>query len=266
MRNKVALITGASSGIGYESAQQLAALGYDLIITARRKEKLEELSLNLYKAYRTKTNSIALDMLKENSVKELTGFVKRLNVKLDLVLNNAGFGDYGAFEEADIQKLEDMVTLNVTRLTQLTYHMLPLMHHEGQICNVGSLASFMPGPYMATYYATKSYVLNLSLALKEELKSSSIHVSTFVPGPVKTEFNQVAKATFGEKSSKSMKMVGSQDVQTAVEALIKGIQKKKSIIYSNKQHGFLVGLIRLVPHTMIGGMMAKIQKQRIEKE
>src|SRR5690606_9470922 len=127
MRNKVALITGASSGIGYESAKQLAALGYDLIITARRKEKLEELSLQLYQAYRTKTNSIALDMLKENSVSELINFVKRLDVKVDLVLNNAGFGDYGAFKEAEISKLENMITLNVMRLTQLAYHVIPLL-------------------------------------------------------------------------------------------------------------------------------------------
>ncbi len=266
MNNKIALITGASSGIGYESAKQLAALGYDLIITARRKENLEALALELYNKYRTTTYSLALDMLKENSVSELVQFVKNKQCTLDLVLNNAGFGDYGAFKEADVAKLNDMMILNVVRLTQLAKACIPLMNKHSVICNVGSLASFMPGPYMATYYATKSYVLNFSLALQEELKSSTISVSTYVPGPVATEFNEVAKATIGHKPPMSMKMLGSQDVTSAVEALMSGLQKRQSIIYTRKQHKVLTTLVRLVPYKHIGKIMAKVQKSRFEKE
>lgn len=266
MMDKIALITGASSGMGYESAKQLAALGYDLILTARREDKLHELQAEIIKAYHSKVWVLPLDLLEPSSVGKLVDFCKSEKLGIDLLLNNAGFGDYGAFKNADLSKLEQMITVNVLVLTRLTHEMIPLMNPHSQICNVGSLASFMPGPYMAVYYASKSYVLSLSLALQEELKPSTIRVSTFVPGPVSTEFNTVAKASVGHKPPTSMKMLGSQPVSEAVRIMLEGLAKGKTIIFSKPEHAFLVFLLRFVPHRSIGKIMNKIQKSRFEKE
>lgn len=266
MMDKIALITGASSGMGYESAKQLAALGYDLVLTARREDKLRELETEIVKAYHSKVWVLPLDLLEDSSVTQLADFISNQDISVDLLLNNAGFGDYGAFKKAEIGKLERMITLNVMVLTKLTYAILPYMNKHSQICNVGSLASFMPGPYMSVYYASKSYVLNLSLALHEELKPYKISVSTFVPGPVATEFNAVAKASVGNKPPTSMRMLGSQAVEEAVSVMLEGLAKGKTVIFSRPAHAFLVFLIRFVPHRSIGRIMAKIQKSRFEKE
>ncbi len=266
MKKKIALITGASSGLGYESARQLAARGYDLVVVARRRAKLEELAATLFKQYHTTTHVVALDLLDEKSIFELMSYLRHNWLTLDLFLNNAGFGDYNEFKNADIRKLEAMVTLNVMRLTQLTYHLLPFMNPKGQICNVGSLAGFMPGPNMDVYYATKSYVLNFSLALAMELKKQDVSVSVFVPGPVATEFNDVAKAEKKGESPFSLKMLGSQDVQAAIKALLAGLDKRKKIVYSKKEHALLVRLIGLVPHTAMANIMAKFQHHRFVKE
>lgn len=267
MMDKIACITGASSGMGYESAKQLAALGYDLVLTARRKDKLIELKEEIVHTYHSKVYILPLDLLGETAVYQLVYFINANNLKLDLLLNNAGFGDYGAFKDADMTKLENMINLNVVVLTKLTHALIPLMNPKSQICNVGSLASFMPGPYMSVYYASKSYVLNLSLALQEELKPLKIKVSTFVPGPVATEFNTVAKAHTGKskKPPTSMKMLGSQPVEEAVRIMLDGLEKNKTIIFSKSSHAFLVFLIGFVPHRSIGRIMAIIQKARFEK-
>ena len=266
MRRPLALISGASSGIGFESAHQLAALGYDLIVIARRKEILEDLERELFKQYHTKTHVLALDLLDEKAVFSIVSYLRHNWLSVDLLINNAGFGDYGRFRERDIKKLENMVNLNVMRLMQLTYHVLPFMNPKGHICNVGSLASFMAGPYMNVYYASKSFVLNFSLGLAQELKDDELKVSVFVPGPVNTEFNQVAQATKKGQAPFSMKMLGAQDVKSATSAMLKGIEKGKAIIYSKKQHALLVGLIGMVPASVVAKVMKQIQQHRFVKE
>lgn len=187
------LITGASSGMGLDMAKYLSKLGYDIFAVSKDKEKLE-------KAYKDIKNvkTIDLDLTKKNNCIKLYEMLK--DESIDILINNAGFGDAGNFSETSLEKELDMIDLNVKAYHILTKLFLKdfVKRDYGRILNVASMAGFMPGPYMATYYATKSYVVNLSLAIYEELKrdKSNVKISVFCPGPVKTNFDNVANVKF----------------------------------------------------------------------
>lgn len=189
-----ALITGASSGIGKNIATYLLEKGYDLYVVSRNKQKLDQ----IYKKYKTKVTTIELDLTKEESCYKLHEKLKNKNI--DILINNAGFGDAGNFTETDLNKELDMINLNIKAYHILTKLFLKDFNkkNNGRILNIASMAGFMPGPYMATYYATKAYILNLSLAISEELKQSksNVKISIFCPGPVKTNFENVANVKF----------------------------------------------------------------------
>jgi hypothetical protein len=196
-----ALITGASSGIGRDMARYLSNKGYDLIIVARNKEKLEELKSELS----TNVEIIDLDLTSSKNCNELYNKVKKENI--DILINNAGFGDIGLFSKTDIDKELSMIDLNIKSVHILTKLFLGdfIKRDSGYILNVSSSAAFQPGPLMATYYSTKSYVYNLTLALYEELRriNSKVHISCLCPGPVDTNFNNVANCEFKVKSLSS---------------------------------------------------------------
>lgn len=190
----LALITGASSGIGKEMSYYLASLGYDLILVARRKENLEkikqEVSVNV--------TIYAFDLLKEKNVYKLYELVKTQNI--DFLINNAGFGLFGDFVETDLNRELEMIDLNIR-----TYHILTKLflkdfvnRDSGRVLNVASAAGFLAGPRLSTYYATKNYIAKLSLAINEELKRKHSHVkiSILCPGPVETEFESTAHGKF----------------------------------------------------------------------
>lgn len=189
-----ALITGASSGIGLDIAKYLADLGYDLFVVSKNKECLN----NIYKDYKVKVKTIELDLSNTENCIKLHNMLKKENI--DILINNAGFGDAGNFTETSLEKELNMIDLNIK-----AYHILTKLflidftkRDYGRILNIASIAGFMPGPYMATYYATKSYIVNLSLAIYEELKqqNSKVKISIFSPGPVDTNFTNVAKVKF----------------------------------------------------------------------
>lgn len=187
-----ALVTGASSGIGRDIARELSKRGYDLVIVARNVEKLEELKLEL----NTNVEVIGMDLSIEENCKKL--YDKAPNI--DILVNNAGFGEFGRFTDTDLDKEISLIKTNITALHILTKLYLQDMvkRNKGRILNVASLAGFLPGPLMATYYASKAYVVRLSEALREELKrqNSKVKISLFCPGPVKTNFNNVANVKF----------------------------------------------------------------------
>lgn len=189
-----ALITGASSGMGRDMAKYLSSFGYDLFVVDLDKEKLEK----IYKDYKVSVKVIELDLTKEENCKKLHKDLQAENI--DLLINNAGFGDAGNFSETSLKKELDMIDLNIKAYHILTKLFLRdfLKKEHGRILNIASMAGFMPGPYMACYYATKSYILNLSLAIYEELKKdkSNVKISVFCPGPVKTNFEKVANVKF----------------------------------------------------------------------
>ena len=192
-----ALVTGASSGIGRDMARYLSNLGYDLIIVAQREERLIELKKKL----KTNVQVISMDLsIKENCI-NLYESVKEQEI--DLLINNAGFGEFGNFDETDLEKEVKLINTNITAVHILTKLFLKAMKKKdkGRILNVASVAGFAPGPLMAAYYSSKAYVLRLSQAIYTELKkeNSNVHISVLCPGPVATEFNDVAGVKFSLK-------------------------------------------------------------------
>jgi short-subunit dehydrogenase len=193
MKN-TALITGASSGIGMELARIHAEQRGDLIIVARRKDKLEALKAELENKHSIKVITIAKDLSKAEAAKELYSEVQQLNIKVDYLINNAGFGLRGKFYELSWERQQQMINLNMVALTELMYQFLPEMvkRNSGKILNTSSTASFMPGPLQAIYFATKAYVTFLSNAIAEELHDTNITVTNLMPGATETEFAQTS--------------------------------------------------------------------------
>lgn len=192
-----ALITGASSGIGRDMARYLASKKYELILVGRDKGKLEELQETLP----AKVTIIVADLANLQKVKEL--YVLTAKENIDILINNAGFGDFGYFTETDLNKELSMIDTNIKAVHVLTKSFLKDMEkrNSGYILNVASSAAFQPGPLMATYYATKSYVYQLTEAInyEQKKKKTNVHISVLCPGPVNTNFNNVAGVKFGVK-------------------------------------------------------------------
>jgi hypothetical protein len=195
------LITGASSGIGKDMAYYFAKLNYDLILVARRKDRLDEIKNNI----NVDVKIITLDLIKEENCYKLYELTKNDNI--DILVNNAGFGLFGMFYETNLDRELEMINLNIKATHILTKLYLKdfIKKDKGYILNVCSSAGFMAGPRLNTYYATKNYSLKLTMAIYEELKQmkSNVHISALCPGPVNTEFNKVANGIFSLKEADS---------------------------------------------------------------
>jgi len=191
---KTALITGASSGIGKEFARIHAERGGDLVIVARREEKLNELKAELESKHSVAVTVIVKDLSQPNAPTEIYDEVTKVGIEIDYLINNAGFGGRGKFHERDWQTDLTMINLNVVALTALTRLFLPDMvkRNEGKILNVSSTASLLPGPLQAVYYATKAYVTSFSNAIAEELHDTKITVTVLLPGATETEFGSTS--------------------------------------------------------------------------
>jgi uncharacterized protein len=204
----VALVTGASAGLGEEFARQLAARGHRLVLAARRKDRLEALAAELGNA-----RSVEIDLGRPGAAAELMNNIAQAGETVELLVNNAGFGLHGRFDKADPERLRQMVDLNCGALTDLCRAVLPAMVERGSggIINLASTAAFQAGPGMAVYFATKAYVLSLSEALHEEVRQFGVKVSALCPGPTRTEFGEVAgftnKAAFDRLSMDSTTVV-----------------------------------------------------------
>lgn len=193
----LALITGASSGIGRDMARNLAKLGYNLVLVARNQDGLKEIKEELQKENTNiKIEIYALDLSVKENCYNLYEQVKNI----DILINNAGFGLFGEFTKTDLEKEVNMINTNVTAVHILTKLYLKDMvkKDKGHILNVASIAGFMPGPLMATYYSTKNYIVSLTRAIHKELKKehSNVKISMLCPGPVDTNFNNVANVKF----------------------------------------------------------------------
>jgi short-subunit dehydrogenase len=219
---KVALVTGASAGLGVEFARQLSKRGHRLVLAARRKDRLDALAKELGKA-----RAVSIDLSKKDSAARLLADLEASGETVDLLVNNAGFGLIGRFAELDAKRERQMIDLNICTLTDLCRAVAPQMiaRKSGAILNVASTAAFQPGPKMAVYFATKAFVLSLSEALHEELKPHGVKVSCLCPGPTRTEFGDVAG--FGGNGMFDKVAMNAPEV---VKAGLDGIDKNKAVV------------------------------------
>jgi short-subunit dehydrogenase len=190
----IALVTGASSGIGAELAREAAKDGHDLVLVARRREPMQALAAEL-KSAGAETTVISADLGKPGGAAALMKIVEERGIVIDALINNAGLGDSGRFDQADPEKISAMLQVNVVALTELTRLVLPKMvaRQRGRVLLVASVVAFQPGPGMAVYYATKAYVRNFGRALGYELRRSGVTVTTLCPGATASEFAHVAQ-------------------------------------------------------------------------
>ncbi len=192
--SKTVLITGASRGIGEAFARVYAKRQHDLILVARNQADLDKLQEELSNQYDIDVVVLCHDLTKENEIQQLYDEIQRQNLTVDVLINNAGYGDYGEFFKSDWSKLQGMILLNMLAVTHLSHLFLPDMiaRGQGQILNVASTAAFQPGPRMAVYFATKAYILSFSEALSAETEGTGVSVTVLCPGPTQSNFGQNA--------------------------------------------------------------------------
>lgn len=246
-----ALITGASSGIGRDMARILSRRGYDLILVARRRDRLEELKHHLP----SQVKIICCDLRDEKACFALYEQTKEENI--DILINNAGFGLFGSFIETDLQRELELLDVNIRAVHILTKLFLRdfVKRDSGYILNVSSSAAFLPGPLLSSYYASKSYVLRLTQAVGEELRrrDSHVYIGALCPGPVKTEFDQVADVRFSVRnmSSQRVAMIAIQQMFSRQQLIIPGNTMKISKFF-----------MRAIPDSLLVRISYHMQKRK----
>lgn len=255
----VALITGASSGIGRDIARELAKEKYDLIIVARDKEKLNELKKELEEKYQINVDAEIVDLANEDNCKNLYERVIEKHNSIDILINNAGFGTCGEFTETDLEKELTMIKTNITAYHILTKLFLKDMvkKNSGYILNVASIAGFMPGPLMATYYSTKAYVVRLTQSIRTELKMShsNVKISALCPGPVNTNFNKVADVKFAIPGLSS---------EYVAKYTVKKMKKKRTLIFPSMPIFLYRHICKIIPDQFASYLNYFMQKRKIQ--
>jgi len=253
---KYALITGGSGGLGEEFAKLAAKDNYNLILIGRRKEELEKVKNYVEKTYGIFAHVIVKDLSLYDSVFDIYQELRLLKITPEIIINNAGFGLYGSFNTTEWGKEYQMMELNIVALTHLIKKLLPHMLEKGygRILNVASVAAYLPGPYMAVYYASKAYVLSLSHALNTELKGTGVSVTALCPGPTKTEFETNANFNFS-----TLKFVKVSKAQVVAEAGYKAMLNGKANTIPGFDNRLLVGLISFMPKRLVSSLMKYLQ-------
>lgn len=254
-RGCTALITGATAGLGAEFARQLAPVATRLILVGRREERLSELVASIQKSSpQVRLDSFKADLAIASERERLAAWIIREEIPLNLLINNAGLGDLGPFDNAEWKRLSPMLEVNVTALTHLTHLLLPMLRLQipSAILNVSSVAGFYPLPEMAVYAATKAYVTSFSEALRMELAHDGVTVTALCPGPVPTEFFDVASRN-GESIraiDRTHPALGASPELVIREAL-RGLEKDKPGVIPNKLLALLVRTSLLLPFPLI---------------
>jgi len=256
MTQETALITGASAGIGWELARLFAADGSRLVLVARRKDRLEQLAVQLQQEHGIEVHVLAQDLADPAAPQAICDRLGADGLEVDVLVNNAGFGSAGAVAELPAQRQVDMVQVNVGALTHLTRLFLPgmLQRGRGGVLNVGSTAGFQPGPFMAVYYATKAYVLSFTEALAEELSGTPIKVSCLAPGATDTEFERQAGL-----EDKLLFRLGTMDVQTVARAGYRGFRRGQVIVIPGLKNRFGAFSVRLAPRWLVRKIVKRLQ-------
>lgn len=250
---KTALITGASSGIGTAFAQELASRNYNLVLVARSQAKLETLAKQLQESHAINTEIIVQDLTANNAAQTVFDTVNHQGIHIDLLINNAGFGDYGVFADSSLEKQLEMIQLNITALVALTHLFLSPMREQGNggIINISSIAGFQPIPYMSVYGATKAFVLNFSEALWAENQEAGITVTCVSPGPTETAFFE--RAGFSSNSSGS----SATPEEVAKEGLKAFEEKQTNVVTGGLGNHVITNIPRFLPREALVKLVAK---------
>ena len=257
---KTALITGASSGIGLELAHIFAREGHNLLISARREERLTDLRAELENKYNITVQCLVIDLTKHKAPENVFTFCKENSISIDFLINNAGVGDYGLFHQSKWERQEAIIDLNIKSLTHLTHLFIPAMVQKEQayIMNVASTAAFQPGPLMSSYYASKHFVLAFSEAIANELNGTGVTVTTLCPGPTESEFQEHANMEKSKLFDRFPVATSKEVAEYGYKAMMNG---KRVAVYGipNK---LASKLSPLFPRRCVTAVVRKIQERK----
>ena len=250
-----AIVTGASSGLGAEFARTLAARGANLVLVARREDRLNELADELASAHDVTVHPLALDLATPGAIDHLVGFVRERGLTVDSLINNAGFGMHGALADADAARIDEQVRLNVGALVSLTRAFLPEMTASGRgvLVNVASTAAFQPVPFMAVYGATKAFVLSFTEAVAFETRDSDLRVTTLCPGATRTEFFEVVGT---EEARVGNYQTPEQVIANAMRAL--DAWRTPATVVSGRRNSAASVFARVMPRSLVVPMTARL--------
>lgn len=254
-----ALITGASAGLGAEFAKLFAADKHDLLLVARRRDRLDALASELTAAHGVKVHVVAVDLMDPAAPKVILDEVERLGLEVGFLVNNAGFGSNGNFWELDADRERGMVEVNVTALVVLTRALLPAMvkRGRGRVLNVGSTAGFQPGPFMAGYYATKAFVNSFTEALAFELKGTGVTATVSCPGATETEFAGVA----GNDKTALFQAGAMGATEVAVDAY-RAMLKGQTVVVHGARNKLSAWSVGFSPRSVVTAIAASLNRRR----
>lgn len=257
--NQTALITGASGGIGYELAKLFARDRYNLVLIARSKDKLDRIADDFQTKFGIQVTIIPKDLSLPTAPEDIFTQLQQEAIKVDVLINNAGFGLYGLFNETNLSTELQMLQVNITCLTYLTKLLLQgmLARGSGKILNVASTAAFQPGPLMAVYYASKSYVLSFSEALANELENTGVTVTALCPGPTASDFQKKA-------SMEDSKLVTGDimDAQTVAKIGYQGLMSGQMLVIPGFKNRLLATSVRLFPRKFVTKLVRSMQERK----
>lgn len=252
-----ALVTGASAGLGRDYARLFAADGHDVVLVARRRERLEELARDLQATSPAQAHVIAIDLAERDAASRIADELRARGIAIDYLVNNAGFGTNGPFAEADAAKQLEMIQVNVTALVELTRLLVPdmLARGSGRILNVGSTAGFQAGPYMAVYYASKAFVNSFTEALAWELAGSGVTATVSCPGATATEF-----AGHAGNAESLLFRIGAADSMAVAREGYAGMMAGKAMVVHGLTNKLGVQALRLSPRAIVTGIAARLNR------
>ncbi|MEM6453315.1 MAG: SDR family oxidoreductase [Cyanobacteria bacterium P01_D01_bin.105] len=255
---KTALITGASSGIGAEFARQLAAKKRDLVLVARSQDKLNQLAEQLQQQHSIRVQVISQDLTEPSAAASIARQTEELGIVIDLLINNAGFGDYCSFSESVLDRQTSMIQLNISALVELTHAFLPTMleRQQGGIINVSSIAGFQPMPYWSVYAASKAFVLSFSEALWAEVKEKGVKVLALCPGPTESNFFNAAEVPSNSEMNSNLNQLDSVEnvVTLALAALESG---QSNMVTGGLMTQMIANLPRVLPREVLVDLVEK---------
>lgn len=256
----LAVVTGASGGIGLELARLFARDGFDLLIVARSEQRLAEAAESIAAHSHVQVATKAVDLSRSGAAREVSDFAESLGKPVEALVNNAGFATWGPFVAAPLPTTQEMMQVNMVALTELTHLSLPGMiaRRKGRILSVASTAAFQPGPLMAVYYATKAYALNFTEALAHELVGTGVTATTLCPGPTATGFVERAKM----QDSKLFKAGRAMDAATVARIGYQAMQRGRPVVIAGGMNKLLAFVTRFVPRGWAADFARKLQLPR----